>query len=212
MTLLNPVAPPALPFAPEDYARAHHDQHDNVLRLYFNRLSTIVNTIIGRNGGQYIEVPYGLFFDIDDQVLTLANTATPIVYGQTYLSNGVSVQNNSEIAVTIGGIYNFQFSAQLTSGNSSAKQVYVWLKRNNIDIGYSTHQYTISGSNVHEEINWNFNIDLQAGDFLELEWAANDVNVTLEATAATPPHPGIPSVVMAVNYVSPLPETLPTPP
>jgi len=205
MPILNPVAPPALPFAPEDYVRAHHDQHDNVLRLYFNRLSAITNTIIGRNGGQYIEVPYGLFFDIADQVLTLPNTATPIVYGQTYLSNKVSVQNNSEVIVAIGGIYNFQFSAQLTSSNSSSKQVYVWLKRNNIDISYSTHQYTISGSNVHEEINWNFNIDLQAGDFFELEWAANDVNVTLEATAATPPHSGIPSTVMAVNYVSPLP-------
>lgn len=212
MPILSPVAPPALPFAPEEYLRTHHDQHDNVLRLYFNRLSTIANTLIGSNGGQYVQVPNGLFFHIADQVLTLPNTATPIVYGQTYLNNAVSVQNNSEITVEIGGIYNFQFSAQLVSSNSSAKQVYIWIKRNNIDIGYSTHQYTISGSNVHEEINWNFNIDLQAGDFLELEWAANDVNVTLEATAATPPHPGIPSVVMVVNFISALPETLPTPP
>jgi hypothetical protein len=212
MSLLSPVAPPALPFAPEDYLRAHQDQHDNVLRLYFNRLSGIANSLIGANGGRFVEVPYGLFFDLTDQTLTLPNTAKPITYNQTYLSNAVAIQNSSEIIVSIGGVYNFQFSAQLVSSNSSAKQVYVWIKRNNIDIGYSTHQYTISGGNVHLEINWNFNIDLQAGDFLELEWAANNVNVTLETTAATAPHPGIPSAVMTVNYISPLPEVLPTPP
>jgi hypothetical protein len=32
------------------------------------------------------------------------------------------------------------------------------------------------------------------------------------ADTATSPHPGIPSSVMTVNYVSPLPDTLPTPP
>jgi hypothetical protein len=90
--------------------------------------------------------------------------------------------------------------------------VYLWIERNGTDIGYSTHQYTLSGSDNHLNVNWNFNIDMQDGDYLELEWAANSTDVTMEATAATSPHPGIASAVMAVSFVAPLPDVIPTPP
>jgi hypothetical protein len=56
------------------------------------------------------------------------------------------------------------------------------------------------------------NIDLDVGEYLELEIATTDTNVRLDAVAATSPHPGIPSSVMAVNFISPLPDPRPTPP
>ena len=34
------VTPPALPIAPIQYSQTYQEIHDNVLRLYFNRLST----------------------------------------------------------------------------------------------------------------------------------------------------------------------------
>jgi hypothetical protein len=212
VSLLNQVSPPAIPYAPEEYNRPVQDQRDNVLRIYFNRLSSIVNTVVGTNGGQYIEVPFGFFFNTTDQTISLANTAYPVDYTQTYLANGMELQNGSEIKVLIAGIYNFQFSGQLVSTNASTKQIYLWIKRNNVDVGYSTHQYTLSGSNTHLEVSWNFNIDLQANDFLELEWAASNTNVRFESTLPTTPHPGIPSAVMAVSFVSTLPPTIPIPP
>lgn len=212
MPFLNPVSPPAIPFAPEDYSRPFQDQRDNVLRIYFNRLSGLLSSLVGINGGQYVEVPFGLFFNTTDQTIALADTAYPVEYTQTYLANGMELQNGSEIKVLIAGIYNFQFSGQLVSTNASTKQIYIWIRRNNVNIGYSTHQYTLAGSNTHLQINWNFNIDLQANDFLELEWAASDTNVRLESVAPITPHPGIPSTVMAVSYVSPLPPTIPIPP
>jgi hypothetical protein len=39
---LNRVAAPALPLAPEVYSRPYQDQLNNVLRLYFNRVDSIL--------------------------------------------------------------------------------------------------------------------------------------------------------------------------
>jgi hypothetical protein len=178
------------------------------------KLSSTLRSVLGPNGGQYIDCPNGLFFSTSDQTLAAINTATPVEFPIEYLNNGVEVNAGTEsrIYVSISGIYNFQFSGQLVSGSSSAKQVYLWIKRNGVNIGYSTHQYTLSGSGNHLNVGWNFNIDMQKDDYLELEWAANDTNVTMEATAAAGAHPGIPSAVMAVNYAGPLPDVIPTPP
>jgi hypothetical protein len=205
---------PNLPIPGLRYESQTMDQTNGLIRTFMLKLSSALRSILGPNGGQYIDRPNGLFFNIDDQTLAATNTAKPVEFTSTYLSNAVKVNagTDSRIYVSVSGVYNFQFSGQLVSGSSSAKQVYLWIVRNGTDIGYSTHQYTISGSSVHLNVAWNFNIDMQAGDYLELEWAADDTNVTMEATAAAGAHPGIPSAVMAVNYVAPLPDVLPTPP
>jgi hypothetical protein len=212
-TLQTPQVP-NLPQPPSMYRQQTEDERNNLIRSFMLKLVTGLQALFGPNGGQYVEKPYGVFFNTADQTLAATNTAKAIDFTTTYVGNGVKVNagTDSRIYVTLGGIYNFQFSGQLVSGSGSAKQVYIWIVRNGTDIGYSTHQYTLSGGNNHLNINWNFSIDMQAGDYLEMEWAANDTNVTLEATAATSPHPGIPSAVMTVSYVSPLPQDLPTPP
>lgn len=214
MSRITQIAPPALPLAGKDYARPYQDQLNNVQRLYYNRLSEAINLIVGTNGGQYIDCPNGLFFNTADQTFAATNTAYPVVYSATYLSNGVALKSGStsRIEVSVGGVYNFQYSGQLLSTNSSAKDVFLWIKRNGTAIGYSTHAYTITGSNAYLEISWNFNIDLAAGEDLELEVAASDTAVRLDAEVATSPHPGIPSSVMAVNFIAPLPDPRPTPP
>jgi hypothetical protein len=142
------------------------------------------------------------------------DTAQPIEFPIEYLNNAVRVNSGTEsrVYVDIGGVYNFQFSGQLLSGSASAKQVYIWIARNGTDIGYSTHQYTVSGSGTHLNVSWNFNIDLDEGEYVELRWASSDIDMKLEATAATAPHPGMPSAVIAVNFIAPLPVPRPTPP
>lgn len=45
MSLINQVAPPALPLARDQWDRPYQDQFNNILRLYFVQLSTIVNQL-----------------------------------------------------------------------------------------------------------------------------------------------------------------------
>jgi hypothetical protein len=211
--LENP-APPALVNAPLRYDQLSFSQNNKLLRTFFLKVSNIFNNLLGPAGSRYMDRPNGLFFSTTTQTLAATNTAKPIDFEITYLANGVEVNAGTEsrMYVSYDGVYNFQFSGQLSSTNSSAKTVYVWIVRNGTDIGYSTHAYSISGSGTSIEISWNFNIDLQAGNWVEFEWAADDTNVTLNKVSPTSPHPGIPSAVCAVSYVAPLPVTLPTPP
>jgi len=207
-------SPPRLPTANEVYTRQDQELFNNALRLYFNQLSNGVQSIAGLNGGRYVDCPYGLFFNTADQTFAAANTAYPIVYDQTYLNNAVALQSGStsKIEVTVSGIYNFQYSGQLESTNSSSKDFFLWIRRDGTDIGYSTRAYSISGSNDYKTISFSFDIDLQAGQYIELIAAASDTSLNIGADTATSPHPGIPSSVMTVNYISPLPDILPTPP
>jgi hypothetical protein len=211
---LQKTPPPALPYAVPAYTPTYIDQLLKVLRLYFNRVSEVLNAITGVNGGQYIDCPNGLFFSTTDQPIAVINTAQPIDFPIEYLNNAVRVNSgtDSRIYVDVGGVYNFQFSGQLLSGSASAKQVYIWISRNGTDIGYSTHQYTVSGSGNHLNISWNFDIDLDAGEYIEMQWASDDIDMKLEAAVATALHPGMPSAVMAVNFIAPLPNPRPIAP
>jgi hypothetical protein len=213
LILRTPQAP-VLPIAPTEYSQQYQDQYNNALRLYFNQMVGVVASGFGVQGGQYIDCPYGLFFNTSEQIFAAPNTAYPIVYDNTYLSHGVALQSGStsKVEVSVGGIYNFQFSGQLLSTNSSAKTMYIWISRNGTDIGYSTRAKTISTNNEYSDLNWNFNIDLQVGDYIEIKGSTTNVNLHFHSETAASPHPGIPSSVLTVNFIAPLPSTLPTPP
>ena len=209
---ISSVANPNLPLAEEAYSRYYQDQLNSVLRLYFNRLNGNVNSLIGPNGGQFIDCPNGLFFDLGTYSPALVNTGYPLEFKQTYLGNAISVVDDTKITVAIGGVYNFQYSSAVTSTNSSLKTVWVWIVRNGTPVGYSTNEYTISGSGTDTIISWQFNIDLGVGEYVELYWGADNVNVTIGTTAPTPPHPGIHANVVAVNFIAPLPSPRPVAP
>lgn len=211
---LEVPARPVLPTPESSYSNRTASESNRVLHIFFGKLVSTLGALFGPNGGQYVEAPYGLFFSTTDQTIAAINTAYAIDFEVTYLSNGVQVNagTDSRVYVDIGGVYNFQFSGQLKSGSASAKQVHIWIVRNGTTIGYSAKQYTISGSDEHKNIDWNFNIDMQAGDYLEMKWSASDTSVTLETAVASAPYPGMPSAVMSVKFVAPLPAVLPTPP
>jgi hypothetical protein len=213
---LSRVAAPNLPLSPKVYNSDYHEQLNNVLRLYFNQLDKILAQLdtSGAIDPSNINVPNGLFFSTVDQTLAAVDTGYPITFNQTYLNNFVALQSGStsKIAVAVGGVYNFQLSAQLKSTNSSGKDVQIWIKRNNVTIGYSAHKYTVEGSDNHMNVSWNFNIDLAASEYIEMQWAADKTAVTLESIPASAPYPAAASVVMAVNFVARLPDPRPTPP
>jgi hypothetical protein len=209
---LTTPALPDLPNPQEQYDRLTVAQTNAALRTFFLKVVNAFSALLGPAGARYIDSPNGLFFSTSDQTLAATNTKYDITFDQTYLNNYISVVDSSKITCAVGGIYNFQFSGQAKSTNSSAKQIYLMINRDGTDIGYTTRQNTLSGSDQHMSVNWNFSIDVSAGSYIKLRWAGDSTDLRLEATTATSPHTGIPSAVLAVNYLAPLPTTLPTPP
>lgn len=209
---LDTPAVPDLPNPQDRYERLTVAQTNAGLRTFFIKMQGILRALLGDAGVQHLDAPNGLFFSTSSQTLSAINTKYDVTFNQTYLSSNVSVVDSTKITCAVGGVYNFQFSAQAKSSSSSAKQIFLMINRDGTDLGYTTRQNTLSGADQHMSINWNFSIDVQAGSYIKLRWAGDSTDITLEASTATSPHTGIPSGVLAVNYVAPLPVTLPTPP
>lgn len=205
---------PALPLPTPDYSRTYHDNHNNVLRLFFNQLTNVFDNILGPNGGQFIDCPNGLFFNTQDQNYAVNDTAYPIEFDQTYLSNGVRLRtgSTSEIEVLVNGVYNFQYTGQILASTGSKTQIALWISRNNVDISYSTRINTIQSNGHYFEVNWNFDIDLAAGEYIEMRTSIDDhaPSIDLKAFAATSPYPAGASSVLTVNFIAPLPDPRPT--
>jgi len=205
---------PALPLPTELYSRTYHDNHNNVLRLFFNQLTNVFDNILGPNGGQFIDCPNGLFLNRQDQNYAANDTAYAIEFDWTYLSNGVRLRTGSvsEIEVLVNGVYNFQYTGQILASTGSKTEIALWISRNNVDIPYSTRINTIQSNGHYFEVNWNFDIDLAAGEYIEMRTSIDDhaPAIDLKAFAATSPYPAGASSVLTVNFIAPLPDPRPT--
>jgi hypothetical protein len=144
---------------------------------------------------------YGSFDATIDQTLSAINTATAVAVANTLSSNGVSVVSGSRLTVSQAGFYQIDAVFQLTSGNTSAKNVYFWLRKNGTDVADTTRAVTVNINNGFVPISLNYTISLAATDYVELYWAANNTNVTLDALAASAFAPAAPSVVVNVNQL-----------
>jgi hypothetical protein len=199
---LNRVEPPALPFAPEEYDRPYQDQSNNVLRLFFNRLVGMIREVISiDDGGKFLYFPRGLFYSSTNQTAAATGTGYPVEFENTYLGNGVSIVDDTEITVSADGVYNFQVTLQTDHIGGSDATITTWINKNGTDLPYGGQQQTVKGNSIHA-VFWNFLIDLTAGQYIEMYWATNDTNLSLDTQTATSPHPGIPSAVVAVSFVS----------
>lgn len=202
MKLTAPSAP-NLPLGPIEYERQYQDQLNNVLRLYFNQISNTMQTIIGNEGGQYLSFPYGSFYDTTTQSAASANTAYAVTFNSTSTTNSVRIGTpTSHLVVDESGIYNFAFSLQLVKSTASAGYAYVWYRVNGNDIANTATKVVLSGSNAASVAAWNFFVPMNAGDYFQLMWAADNTNTTILHEAATAFCPAIPSAILTVNFVS----------
>jgi hypothetical protein len=201
---IDRVEPPAIPLATEEYDRPYMDQFSNVFRLFFNRLNNVVGTLTSNDdGGKYLYMPRGLFYSTVDQTAALANTGYPVEFENTYIGNGVSIAgvDSTRITVSADGVYNFQVTLMTEHTNSSDVTVWTWINKNGSDVAYGAKKQTIKG-NSDQPIYWNFSIDVESNQYIEMYWATDDTALSLHTEAATAPHQGIPSSVVAVSFIS----------
>jgi hypothetical protein len=138
---------------------------------------------------------YGSFDSTADQTLAAINTATAITFNNTLSSNGITLSNNSRLNVAESGFYQLDAVLQLTSGNSSDKNVYFWLRKNGSNVAETTRAVTVNINGGFIPVSLNYTISLAASDYVELYWAADNTNVTLDALSSSAFAPAAPSVL-----------------
>lgn len=143
---------------------------------------------------------------------TAANTAVPMYLNLTDLSNGVSIEgtnnNASRIIVAHSGIYNLQWSGQFNNFSTSVHDVSVWLRVDGVDVPGTSGLVAIPSSHGGVDgqliVGWNYLIQLNSEQYVELYWSTDNQEVTLECYAplTSPTRPATASVIMTLSFVS----------
>ena len=146
---------------------------------------------------------YGSFSDTTLQTAASINTAYGMTFNTTDSSNGVSVGSpTSRLVVDNQGVYNVQFSAQLDKTSGGAGNIYIWLRKNGTNVANTATTIAIQGTAARTVAAWNFLIQLEPTNYVELMWATDDTSVRILAASATSVWPAIPSVICTLTQVN----------
>jgi len=193
MSVIRGIAPPNLPLAPREYEQRYQDQFANVLKLFFNSVTSEINAPVG----------HASYYDTTTQTNPVADAVNLFTFNGVVSEFQVQLGSpSSKIFVASTGLYNIQFSAQLDKTGGSASSVYIWPRINGQNVTNSATKIVIDGPNSEIVPAWNFLLPMSAGDYFELAWQSSDTDVIILAEPATGNIPGIPSIILTMTYVS----------
>ena len=153
----------------------------------------------GSGSGSYAE-----FYDTSQQTVASINTAYPITWNGTDVTNGVSlnVSDTSKMEFTYSGVYNIDMSVTIHSTSASSKDVWIWPRIDGVDVANSSSMVNSLDTNDHRQtINRSGLFSITSGQYLQWMWATNDLNLDLHGTAASAFGPAVPSATVTIVQV-----------
>lgn len=144
---------------------------------------------------------YGSFFDTTTQTAAAINTPYAMQLNTTAESNQIAVVSGSRITFKNRGTYNIQFSAQLDQTSGASHNIYIWLRKNGVDVPNSSSIVAIQGTSAELVAAWNFIVSVLGGDYVQIMWAVSNTNVQIVAAPANAFSPAIPSVIVTAVSV-----------
>lgn len=225
ITNIVPPIAPRLPSAPPQYDSRFLDLYSNVLRLYFNGVDTTFGGLLGdtqkqgstdllssRPGQIYLAAPYGHFYDTTDQIAASTTTAYIVALSNTEIANGVTLVSGTRVKFSYAGVYNVQFSIQLSNYSNDTVDIDIWFKQNGSNIAQSNSRFGLRprksiGDPSHTVGTVNLFITAQVNDYVELAWCTTNVDAYIQhyAVGVSPTRPAVPSVIVSATFVSRLP-------
>jgi hypothetical protein len=157
---------------------------------------------------------WGAFSDSTTQSASLAYTPYSMKLSHTEGANGFTIENDSNgfptrIKALKTGVYNLQFSAQLSNTANTNISYHIWLaytgsmvKRSNTEVSLTK----VSGQNGRQVASWNFVQPIQQLDYVELKWSCDSTTGQILASGSFDNgdgwiFPTIPSVIATVTQV-----------
>jgi hypothetical protein len=156
---------------------------------------------------------HGSFYHTATITAIAPNVAYPLPVNSTdaTATNGVSIVTGpsgpTRITYANDGVYNIQFSAQLVRlSGGSTESVIIWIRKNGVlvanNIPWTSTRVDMKANQGYLVVAWNFFVDINAGDWIELCWSTSSVSIDIEATVSAGIYPSIPSVIITTNKVS----------
>lgn len=148
---------------------------------------------------------YGKFYRSTDLAVATVNTAAVIQFDTTEISNGVDrvAGNTSRLQVSQSGLYQIDISAQVdaTGGGFSSGTMYMWLRKNGVDVPDSTRRQGVLGSAPSANLGFVVVLSLDRNDYVEIAYAGDSTNLLFDAAPATAFAPSTTSVKVGVTQI-----------
>ena len=143
---------------------------------------------------------YGQFAKTSDQVPSAVNTANALTWDSSLIANGIAIGGTtSQIIVANAGLYKFSVSLQLTSSSASVKNVWIWFRKNGVDVASSSMITSLDSATAIRTPSRDLFFSLAAGDYIEIMFASDSTAMTVDNIAATAFAPAAPAALLSVN-------------
>lgn len=148
-------------------------------------------------------VSFGSFYSTQTQAATTINTAKAITYNNADTAYGIyrDPADNSKIKVSRPAIYNVQFSIQVDKTSGGTGKLFIWPAINGTAVANAGSLIQIQGNDAEIFSAANFFLPLSNGDYFQLYFSVDALDVQLQQFAAAAPVPAIPSIILTVMQV-----------
>ena len=129
---------------------------------------------------------FGNFSATADIVAAAPNTAYSIAFTASTADGGISLNasDNTRIDFAEAGVYSLTGHLQLKSTSGSTKTLYWWLAVNGVNTNHSERMSLHNNNGLHI-LGVSDQLNLAAGDYINVKWATDDVDLFLDGSAAT---------------------------
>lgn len=155
----------------------------------------------------FVSLPYGTFYDTTTQTAT-ANTPTAITFNTSADLRHTRIGTpTSRVYFDADGLTTVTFSVQLTNSSASDDDVYVWLRKNGVDVPYTSSVVTVPKKHGAVDgatlMTVNFHETYAPGDYLELYWLTvnGTTSITTVPETVSPAKPASPGVALTVSQI-----------
>jgi len=162
--------------------------------------------VVSKNGEfrqVVLEGGHATFIRSTDVTAAAADTAYSITYdapsGNFKIDRDAT--NNERIVFEEGGEYLITFTAEITSSSSSDVTFYFWPAINGTNVTGSTMVNVLHQNGANLVVSRAAIFDVDDDDYLEVKWAVDSTNGSLNSTAATSFAPASPASTLAITRI-----------
>ena len=182
------------------------ESEDNSVVVSPSTVSSVTINTRGPQGPGGILGLYGSFIDTTDQPLVSTAAAQRITINTTLENRGVTIASGSRITFELAGTYKVLASVQVTNLGNQTTEVNFFFKKNGNTIADSNTRIDLGprksvGVPYHGCFTIEYQLTVATNDYVELWWAADHLQVTLDNIVANGTHPAAPSVILNVAQV-----------
>jgi hypothetical protein len=178
-------------------------------RIGYNSVVLLMATTASAANAINDSTPYGAWQDSTTQSAASTTTAYPITFNTVDYESNIVLQSSSQLKVTYAGLYNIQFSLQLSNLDNATQDADIWFRVNGTNVAKSNSIFGLAPRKnatdpYHVIAAMNFYTQLAANDYVQIMWRASNTAVTIDAvgTQTSPTRPATPSAIVTMNYIA----------